>query len=58
MKRSFGEASGSWRMDATCCWCFGRRRNDTSRIASCARIVSAFGSTTRTGLPANLAFLT
>src|ERR1035437_4841566 len=58
MKRSFGEASGSFRIDATCCWCFGRRRNDTSRIASCARTVRAFGSTTRTGLPATFPFST
>src|SRR5664279_5187048 len=58
MNLSFGEAPGSDRMAATCCWCFGRRRNDTSRIASCARTVRAFGSTTRTGLPANFAFFT
>jgi len=58
MKRSFGEASGSFRIAATCCWWPGRRRNDTSRIASCASTVSAFGSTTRTGFPPNFAFLT
>ena len=58
MNRSFCDAPGSDRMDATCRWCFGRRRKETSRIASCARTVRAFGSTTRTVLPPNLAFFT
>ena len=52
---SFWELSGSARIFATCSLCAGRRKKETSRIASRARRVRAEGSTFRISLPSKLA---
>ena len=51
---SLGEASGSERIFATCSLWSGRRKKESSRIASLATRSSAEGSTLRISLPSNV----